>query len=82
MSLEPLWGLGHYYLGTCLATTGNAPEAVTRLERAIELGGRGVHNVAWLGLSHAVAIQRAEALGCLAEPDVMRRREATCCRGK
>ena len=67
INIEPLWALGHYYLGTCLATTGKAAEAAECINRAIELDGRGVHCVAWLGLSYAIAGKDVEARACLAE---------------
>jgi len=54
IKLEPLWGLGHYGLGFCLATTGRLIEARDSLRRSIELDGRGVHQLAWLGAADAL----------------------------
>ena len=67
VALEPLWGLGHYALGVCLATTGRLAEARASLHRGIDLDGRGVHHVAWLGATHALSGSDSEAQKCLAE---------------
>jgi TolB-like protein len=67
IDLEPFWGLAHYWLGGCLATVGRAAEALESSHRAIELDGRAVHCIAWLGVSNAIAGKLAEARACLAE---------------
>jgi TolB-like protein/Flp pilus assembly protein TadD len=67
LALDPLWGSGHYFLGTCLATAGRLTEARASLERAIELAGRAVQFVSWLGCVHGLAGHEREALDCLAE---------------
>jgi Flp pilus assembly protein TadD len=67
IALDPLWGFGHYFLGTCLATAGRLTEARASLERAIELAGRGVHFVSWLGCVHGLAGREREAGECLAD---------------
>ena len=67
INLEPLWGLGHYALATALAVAGRANEAMECIDRAIELDGRSVQNIAWLGLVHAISGRGKEALSCLSE---------------
>ncbi len=67
INLDPLWGSGHYVLGVALVTAGRAAKALASIQRAIELDGRVVHCIAWLGLSYAIAGKNDEALGCLAE---------------
>jgi len=65
--MEPLWGFGHYVLGNPLALHGKVAEAQASIRRAIELDGRGVHYVAWLGVCYALASKYEEARACLEE---------------
>jgi serine/threonine-protein kinase len=67
VALEPLWSQGHYGLGICLALTGRLAEARASLHRGIDLGGRAVQYVAWLGATHALSGRDSEAQKCLAE---------------
>lgn len=65
--MSHLWGLGHDAIAFALATAGRASEAMESIRRAIDLDGRSVHNIAWLGLIHAIAGRTSEAHACLAE---------------
>ena len=67
IALEPLWGFGHYFLGAYLATAGRVTEGRASLEHAIELDGRGVHYVGWLGATLALTGREADAQVHLAE---------------
>ena len=67
VNLAPLLGYGHYALANSLATVDMVGEAIERLHRAIDLDGRSVHYVSWLGFSYVMDGRQAEALECLAE---------------
>lgn len=73
VNLAPLFGYGHYALGGSLATVGMVGEGVERLHRAINLDGRSVHYVSWLGFSYVMEGRQSEALDCLAELEVHER---------
>jgi Flp pilus assembly protein TadD len=67
ITVEPLWGFGHYLLAGSLARAGKLAEAETAAHRGIELDGRGAHHVAWLGFTYAMAGREDKARECLAE---------------
>ena len=67
LNIEPNVGIGHYFLGHHLATYGKPADAEQCINRAIELDGRYVHYVAWLGLCKAISGKEKEARRCLAE---------------
>ena len=74
---HPHWALGHYMLGVSLATAGHPTEAIASITRAIDLDGRGVHYVGWLGLANALAGRKADALDCLSELETREREGAS-----
>jgi tetratricopeptide (TPR) repeat protein len=58
----PYWGLGLSY-----EQTGVYEEAVTQLQKAIDLSGRGANGLASLGHAYGLAGRRSEALKILLE---------------
>ena len=58
----PYWGLGLSY-----EQMGKYQEAVTQLQKAIDLAGRGANGIASLGHAYALAGRRGEALTILRE---------------
>src|SRR5437773_834340 len=59
---EPYWGLG-----LCYEQMGVYEEAVTQLQKAIDLSGRGANGIASLGHAYGLAGRRGEALKILLE---------------
>ena len=59
--MDPNFGLAHYRLGQTFVLSGRYGEAVAELKRALELSGNP-RVTAELGLAHALAGNRSEAL--------------------
>jgi TolB-like protein/tetratricopeptide (TPR) repeat protein len=65
--LDPRFFVPYWGLGLCYEQMGVYEEAVTQLQKAIELSGRGANGIASLGHAYGLAGRRGEALKILLE---------------
>jgi len=65
--LDPKFSVPYWGLGLCYEQMGVYEEAVTQLQKAIDLSGRGANGIASLGHAYGLAGRRGEALKILLE---------------
>ena len=67
IALDPNWWAGHHWLGNIHLKFGNTAEAISELQRAVELSNRSNWPLAFLAYAYAISNRRAEALAILRE---------------
>ena len=67
IEIDPNFGPAHEYLGLSYLKQGRNPEAITELEKAVELSNRSGISLGDLGYVYAVAGKRAEAAAVIKE---------------